>query len=411
MLGKFPIGFWNYPNINSYGPEEVTRWTKCGMTLNQSPRFDYAKNTKEQMLALLDECERQGMKLMLCIAGIEYRDALKDIDALRKTYIRAYEDFGKHPATYGFFVGDEPVGREENQACIDAYKIYREISPELTPFLNFNTYYPGFEEDILGGQNFTEWGKKFTEESGCSIICYDCYHQMNPGTEGLDSYFLNLKMYADMANAAGIELWTTLLSTAHYRYRVPSEDDLRWQLNTAVASGCRGILWFLFYGGFNNNYRVAPIDEFGEESETYRYLTRVQKRFHVMHGDLLYSLKHKKAYHFEKCYGTVDPFPQNTHKFIKRMNSVDKLPGILSFFEDDKGREYAVLVNNSPFESGRFEFVLDKSVKKIWRIEFNGTNEVDFAAFHHDALYHEEYEGIFAGVWMAPGQMEIFRFE
>ena len=298
MLGKFPIGFWNYPNINSYGPEEVARWTKCGMTLNQSPRFDYEKNTKEQMLALLDECERQGMKLMLCIAGIEFRDALKDIDTMRKTYIRAYEDFGKHPATYGFFVGDEPVGKEENRACVEAYKIYLEISPELTPFLNFNPYYPGYEDHILGGQNFTEWGKEFTKESGCSIICYDCYQQMNPGTEGLDAYFLNLKMYADMANAAGIELWTTLLSTAHYRYRVPSEDDLRWQLNTAVASGCRGIQWFLFYGGFNNNYRVAPIDEFGEETETYRYLTRVQKRFHVMHGDLLYSLKHKKAYHF-----------------------------------------------------------------------------------------------------------------
>ena len=146
MLGRFPIGFWNYPNIDSYGPEEVTRWTKCGMTLNQSPRFDYAKNTKEQMLALLDECHRQGMKLMLCIAGIEFRDALKDIDAMRKTYIRAYEDFGKHPATYGFYVGDEPVGKEENQACVEAYRIYLEISPELTPFLNFNPYTPGFEE-------------------------------------------------------------------------------------------------------------------------------------------------------------------------------------------------------------------------------------------------------------------------
>ena len=412
MAGKFPIGFWNYPSISVHGAEEVERWTRCGMTVNQSPRFHYDTDEKERMLALLDECEKQGMRLYLCVGELDYRDAQNDLAAYRRTFEQAYADFGHHPATAGFFIGDEPIGIEQLNACIAAYRIHLSLAPELTPFLNFNPYVPGFEERFLGGMEFPLWAKDFTERSGCRLICYDCYTQLNPEEDGTDLYFLNLKKYSEMAREAGVELWTTLLSVGHFRYRVPSEDDLRWQLNTAAASGCRGILWFLFYNPMpGNNYRLSPVDEFGEETEVYRSMARVQKRFHAMHGDLLSSLRHRKTWHFGKCYGTYDHFPQDTHPLIKRMHSVDRLPGILSFFENAEGREYAVLVSNTPFEPGRFEFVLDKKVKHIHRLEMNGSKDTDFAAHHHDAIYHEEYDAIHAGVWLAPGQMEIFRFE
>jgi len=412
VQGKFPIGFWNYPPIERFGPEEVSRWTSCGMTRNMSPGFTYEKNNKEQMLAILDECQRQGMKLILRVEGLDYRDA-ENMENYEKTFRRALADFGSHPATYGFFIGDEPIGETQMKACVDAYRLQLTLAPKLTPFLNFNPYYEGYEDAILGGQNFTEWAKDFTKASGCSLVCYDCYTQLNPETDaGLDSYFLNLKKYAEMADSAGIELWTTLLSVGHYRYRVPTEDDLRWQLNTAAASGCRGILWFYFYNSMpSNNYRGAPIDELNEETETYYNMRRVQYRFHKMHGDLLYSLKHQKTYGFEKCYGTMDPFPQDSHPLIRRMISEDHLPGLLSFFTDEEGREYAVMVNNSPFTPGRFSFALDKKVKRIWRVELNGEKTSDFRKSHHDALYGEFYDYIQAGAYLAPGQMEIFRFE
>lgn len=413
VMGKFPIGFWNYPPIERFGIEEVTRWTDAGITLNMSPGFSYSKNTKEQMIALLDECQRQGMRLILRVGGLDFRNAVESMEEYEKNFRRALEDFGSHPATYGFFIGDEPGNETQMQACINAYKLQLSLAPNLMPFLNFLPYWEGIENSVYGGRSFNDWAKEFTEKSGCPQICYDHYAQLNPETDaGLDSYFLNLKKFAEMANYAGIELWTTLLSVGHYRYRVPTEDDLRWQLNTAVACGCRGILWFYFYNNMpGNNYRGAPIDELNEETDTYRNMRRVQYRFHKMHGDLLYSLKHKKTYGFEKCYGTMDPFPQETHPLIRRMISTDRLPGLLSFFEDSEGREYAVMVNNSPFESGRFSFALDKKVKKIWRIELNGSAVSDFAKHHHDAIYGEHYDYIQAGAYLAPGQMEIFRFE
>ncbi|MCQ2446183.1 MAG: hypothetical protein MJ141_04820 [Clostridia bacterium] len=409
---SFPIGFWNYPAVGAYGPEEVSRWTRCGMTWNQSPRFSYETNTKEELLAILDECEKQGIGLTLCISGLDYRDALRDIDAYRALFERAYADFGHHPATVGFFIGDEPIGEAENKACIEAYKIMLSTAPELTPLLNFNPYFPGFEDAILGGQDFTSWARDFTAASGCKLICYDCYTQLNEGEEGVNSYFLNLNKYSEMARGAGIEIWTTLLCSAHYLYRAASEDDIRWQLSTAVASGCRGILWFLFYDSIpNNNYRSSPIDPFGEETETYHYIRRVQKVFHAMYGELMMKLSWKKTWHFEKAYGDYPLFPENEHPFIKRMISEQGLPGILSLFEDEDGKEYAVMVNNSPFKPGRFAFALPKDTKKIWRIQKNGDMTVDFKVSHHDAIYQEKDDEIIAGCFLAPGQMEVFRFE
>ena len=410
--GHFPIGFWNYPAVGAYGPEEVARWTRCGMTWNQSPRFSYDVNTPGQLLALLDECEKQNIQMTLCVKGLDYRDAGRDPEAYRALFERAYRDFGHHPATAGFFIGDEPVGEEQNRACIEAYRIMLSTAPELTPFLNFFPYHEGFEKNILGGQRFSDWAKEFTAASGCRLICYDCYNQMNEGEEGTDFYFLNLNKYSEMARDAGIEVWTTLLSSAHFLYRPVSEDDVRWQLSTAVASGCRGILWFFFYDKLaNNNYRCSPIDPFGEETETYHYLRRVQKVFHAMYGDLMMKLKWKKTYHFEKAYGGYPLFAPGDHPIILRVVSEQKLPGILSLFEDEQGREYVCLVNNSPFKPGSFNFVLRKDTGKVLRIRENGTQEVDFKAFHHDAAYRETENEIIAGCCLAPGQMEIFRFE
>ena len=408
----FPIGFWNYPAVGAYGIEEVDRWVKCGITWNQSPRFSYDTNKPEELIELMDKCAEQGIKMTVCIKGLTYKDALNDPEAYRILFDRAYRDFGKHPATEGFFIGDEPVGDEQMRGCVEAYRAMLSAAPESQPFINFNPFYQGFEEAALKGQPFKEWVRDFCESSGCRRICYDCYNQMNEGEEGTEFYFLNLNKYTEIAQDVGIEVWTTLLSSAHFLYRAPSEDDLRWQLSTAVASGCTGILWFFFYDKLcNNNYRSSPIDPFGEETDTYRNLQRVQRIFHAMYGDLLVNLKWKRTWHFQKAYGGYPLFGEDDHPLIMHVNSEQGLPGILSRFEDAQGKEYICIVNNSPFKPGCFTFTLSKKTQKILRIRENGAQEVDFIANHHDAVYRENAFDILAGCYLAPGQMELFRFE
>ena len=409
MSGKFPMGFWNYQPAGKYGPEEVKRWADCGMTLTLSPTFTYGQSDKAAFLALLDACAAQGVRLIVCIPSLNFSgDA--DAETYRRDFKKAYDDFGRHPAVFGFFIGDEPSGEKQMAACVRAYHIQLEVAPELTPFLNFNPYWPNIEKEALGGRTFSAWAKEFAAATSCRLICYDHYSQMNPGEEGIDAYFLSMKKYGDAAKAANLPLWTTLLSVGHFRYRVPDEDDLRWQLGSAVACGCRGILWFFFYNGMPcNNYRGSPIDEFGGKTETYTRLSLVLRRFHAMYGDLLTTLKFREAFHVVKSYGGFPLFPENSHPLIRRVESVHGVPGIVSFYEDGRGTEYAVLANNSPFESGQFRFVLPKDkTRRIIRTGLNGKSMEDFRVSHHDAHYAETADAISAGAWLAPGQIEIF---
>ncbi len=405
----YPIGFWNYPNIDSTPVSQVARWKHAGITCNQTPFFSYDTNDPTHMTAMLDEMDAQGIRAFLCISDLDFHRFVGHPEDFRPAFERAYADFGRHPATLGFFVGDEPLRREEFEACVHAYRVMRETAPELTPLLNFNPYWMGMENDLLGGQNFDEWMDRFIAESGCPLICYDCYWQMNPEDEGTNLYFLNLHNYVGAAERNRIKVWNTLLSCGHFRYRVPSEDDLRWQLSTTVASGCNGILWFLWYGtDCRNNYRGAPVDELGEESDTYRALRRVQLLFHRRYGTLMNSLRHTGTWHFCKAYGNYPLYKTYDLPHVRKMVSDHGLPGIVSRFVAEDGTEYLVLVNNNPRESGLFSFYLDPGIRKVHRI-WDGGQPIDFMNDHHDACYEDHGAFIRIGLWLAPGQMEVSR--
>ena len=201
---RYPIGFWNYPSVQVTPVSHVESWKRAGITCNQTPFFSYGSHDPADMVAMLDEMHRAGMRAFVCVSDLDFHRFLQDPEAFRPVFARAYADFGRHPATYGFFIGDEPLNGQEFSACVRAYQIMREIAPELTPLLNFNPYWEGMENDLLGGEAFDAWIDRFVRESGCPLICYDCYSQMNPGDEGINMYFRNLNRYVGAAERNGV---------------------------------------------------------------------------------------------------------------------------------------------------------------------------------------------------------------
>lgn len=104
----------------------------------------------------------------------------------------------------------------------------------------------------------------FVRRSGIGILSYDCYFQLEElhgqlTDRALETYFRNLRIFQEVAAETGIELWYTTLAVGHMMYRCPTEDDIRWEINTAVAHGVQALFyWFLYSGFYNANYRVAP---------------------------------------------------------------------------------------------------------------------------------------------------------
>ena len=64
----FKIGFWNYVETGILDPKKAVKdWKELGMTLPMSFAYDPKKHKKEDMIALLDECQKEGMKVIVQI--------------------------------------------------------------------------------------------------------------------------------------------------------------------------------------------------------------------------------------------------------------------------------------------------------------------------------------------------------
>ena len=407
-MNRFPIGFWNYTRTGDLGPEAVKDWADLGMTFAISPEF-YDGCDKAALLAILDACEQRGLRVIVSDARARWWSGGGTEEGCEAAFRAAYEDFGRHPAVIGFHVGDEPTTDEKFAAAAQACRVQQRIAPELTPHLNFLPYWKGQEETILKAPTFEDWARRFVPEAGLKILCYDCYTQMNPEEAGVHQYFTNLYKFASGAEAAGIDPWTTLLSVGHFRYRVPSEDDLRWQLNTAAASWMKGILWFIVYERAPmSNYRLPPIDEFGERTETFARLSRVNRHFLHQFGDFFLRAKHLGTYHTVKAYGEYPLFEAGrTDPVLLDVTCGHGLPAVVGFFELD-GHRHAAVVNNSWTESGLFVLHVPKGTPVFERLTWDRTYARLKDAFW-DAHYAEGEDEITGGDWLAPGQMKVYR--
>ncbi|NLE13644.1 MAG: hypothetical protein GX628_08225 [Clostridiales bacterium] len=407
-MSKYPIGFWNYTPVGMLGPEAVKDWTDLGMNMALSPEFPEGADPA-LMLPLLDACAEAGVKVIMSDRRARWYGAAKEPEKYRERFAAALADFGSHPAVMGFHVGDEPTNEESFADCITSHRIQLEMAPHLTPHLNFLPYWKGIEQSILKAPTFADWAKSMVEKADLRILCYDCYCQMNPNDEGVDQYFTNLRKFAEAAEAAGIEPWTTLLSVGHFRYRVPNEDDFRWQINTAAACGMRGILWFFIYMREpHSNYRLAPIDEFGERSETFERLSRVNRHFAHHFGDFFMEAKHLGTFCTVTAYGGYPLFEDGvTDPALRKITCPHNLPAIVSFFERE-GRRHVAVVNNSTRESGQFRLHFAKDHPVLERFNWNHSYS-PIRHYHHDAFWNETDTEIIGGDWLAPGEMKVYR--
>lgn len=356
MDRKIKFGFWNYIESGALRKDAVADWKEMRFDLPMSFTFDERKHDKKDMLDVLDECEKFGMKLIICDRRTHFKTLIAEgAEKFTAGVKQAYTDFGKHSATFGFFVGDEPTPAETD-VFIEAVKIVMNETHGLTPFANLVPYWGGGSDfDMLAGANACEHTaivEKLLKETQVPLIGYDQYTQClddNYNTEcGINSYFYVLDQYCALAGKHKIPFYATLLACGHWSFKMPSEEDIRWQIYTALAHGARGILWFHLYGyEAGSSYAGNPMILCGNEvlkTPLYDAILRQQAIFNAYYREQFDKMELISVYHTGHIYDPKKRFCADD--ILLDVNGKFSYPTIISYYKEyDTGKKWMSVVN------------------------------------------------------------------
>ncbi|MBP3347781.1 MAG: hypothetical protein J6L92_03400 [Clostridia bacterium] len=402
MENLYPFGAWVYPPKEELTLSAVDDWADMGLTVTMSPPFGSSDEELDELIKYLDKANQRGIKLIVNAGALTYwAMGTYGPETYEETFRKIYARVKGHPALYGFFIGDEPSSKEALEETILAMKIQKQIAPELNPLINFQGSLKDYSKEKLGGRTFVEWLKYFKEETGVDYYCWDEYSQMiNDG--GVRIYFETVKAHADACREAGLKSWATLLSSAHWCFRIPSEYEFMWQITTAAACGVKGIYWFRLY-----DRKIAPecygspIDEYGYKTEQYWSLLRCQKRFQAQFGQIISTLNWKNSYFIGFPYGSFEQFGEGTHDCVTKIDSFER--ALISFFEDENGVEYCTVVNLEKKQLADIHITLDFDKASYTKIASNGKSTEKFVG-NTDVWAGD-------GLLLYPGQMSMFRID
>lgn len=402
-MEKYNLSCWTYFPISASRDKLAKDYCDLGLNAPMTPVFSEGDNPSD-MIRLLDEFHKLGSQ------AIVYDDRVTakagnhiDEEEYRKLFKVSLEQFGSHPAVKGFYVGDEPDAPDASY-FFQVARIQREMAPDLLPFLNLLPWFDLLAERI-GAEAYGPYLDRAVEEGNLKLLCYDCYTQMWEGDRGYDVYFNNLREMRDASKRHQISFGTTLLSSGHYDYMCPNQNDFRWQISTAAALGAKFLSYFyVTTDAYEHNYRNFPVNMFGERTEVFGWLSEENRVFLARYADLLLELTCEKSEFTEKSYGRIPMFQADAT--LLEAGNVKDINMLVSTFVDEEGVRYRVIVNMDREKNIAAHLCFAPNVQ-LEQLLFN--REWKLCSQYTDAVGAMSNDGASVTLWMAPGQMEILR--
>ena len=208
---------------------------------------------------------------------------------------------------FGYYLRDEPSA-EMFPGLATVATLIRELSPGKWPYISLFPDYANSGQ--LGTTNYAEYLERFIATCHPTIISYDNYSRMDDGSVR-ESYWSNLEAVRAACQKHGIEFWNIVLSVAHFSYRELNAADFRFQVYTTLAYGGRGISYFTYVTPSTGNYRMGPIDQFGNQTPTWYFMQHVNLQIQKLAPTLL-QLTSDAVYHFGQIPSGANGPPTNS---------------------------------------------------------------------------------------------------
>jgi hypothetical protein len=366
----FPIMAWNSPPND---PAVLKRMRECGLTV---AGFVAPGG--------LDNCQAAGLKAIVSDARLSNYDWHNvDPEKARANMTAVVKDVRNHPAVFGYYLRDEPPADYFKGLAVVS-DVIKELHPGAWPYINL---FPNYAEPWqLATANYDAYLDQFVATCKPPVLSYDHYAIYNDGGFN-ERYFLNLDQVRARAVKLDVPFWNIVLSVAHFNYREPSAADLRFEVYTSLAYGARGIAYFTYFAPQVGNYRGAPVDQFGNETATWRHMQSVNLQVAKLAPTLL-RLKSDRTYHFGKVpKGCAGPDEQSLVKAVAG-------PILVGDFTHEDGTRYVMCVNKDFTANVPCHPQFREAPKKVELI----------SAYTGQATAYEGEQ-----TWLAPGQGALLK--
>jgi len=325
LLDDFPIGFWWGPPPHKNKLETWQSVADANFTF-VGPRGWYSVKENKRML---DFCRQVGLKAIVVDERLRLRFDPKKGDSGIDGVL---EDYENHPALYGYFLDDEP----NYHSFARLGRIHARLRKRGSKHLHYINVFPCYASPKqLGTPTYDEYIKKYMKMVRPSVLSYDHYALKKKSDQ--PDYFENLSIIRKYALKNNVPAWNII--QAHDGGRVPTYDEMRWQVHTSLAYGIKGILYFTYWATAKG--KAAIVDFEGKPTMQYNNVKRINREIKTI-GKLLLTLDSIAVYHT----GLI-PTGCTTPPSDLAIQLPSNRPLVLGCFEDPKGVEYFMLVNRN----------------------------------------------------------------
>lgn len=322
-----------------------------------------------------------GLKAIVLDDSTHVSDAAAQLDTkeIARRVNALVKKVAKHKALFGYCLRDEP-GASVYPGLRKWADAYRKADPQALPYINLFPNYASPQQ--LQTPTYAEYLESYIRTVRPPFLSYDHYALMGDGSLR-GGYFANLEAVRAAAFRHRIPFWNIVLANAHFDYAEPSGAGFHFQLYTTLAYGARGISYFTYFSPPIGNYRLAPIDHFGNRTATWNMLRNVNRQLHCL-GPAYLTLKSINVFHHgdvpEGCSG-----PKTSRLLEDTIRGGNLLIGE---FEGPKGQPFVMIVNKDLHHSTGFFF------------EFKTPGEIQMVNAYTGRI--EPWVG--ENNWLAPGQ-------
>lgn len=284
-IGNIHIGMWVTPPKEFRTQEAYDTMAESG--INFVNGFEYFESDEGGIRQALTFAEKSGLKFL--VADRTVTNAIEEYHVTKnpqliESAMNAIESYYDYPAYAGQLLIDEP-GRSKFdtvKAFIDGYQANY---PGKQWHVNM---FPSYAEGGAGVP-YEQYVNDWLELVSPNYYSYDSYpllvpDENNPFTRyEIEDYYYNLDLLRAKTAERRIPLWSFIQTLGISGTpgvpdkRVPSREDIRWQVFTNLAFGVKGLQYFCYWtpGSGSETFTDALIDQQGNRTERYGYVKEV----------------------------------------------------------------------------------------------------------------------------------------